>query len=197
MEKWAYPLVGGYFILISYIVSIFRVNAARVKFPSRGFTLIELTATMAIVTMIGAITGIALNAHLKDAEEYSHIANAQQAAGAALNLILRERRRPGSGASLTLTFQYLYDDTQLNFVVDPSSGESELLYNPLESMVIIENQPPTGNHPGALKYYIRLVDYSGTYQYIDETDLTDPERVDAKHLSREDVKIPKRNATGH
>ncbi|MFT5171621.1 MAG: prepilin-type N-terminal cleavage/methylation domain-containing protein [Candidatus Marinamargulisbacteria bacterium] len=164
-------------------------------FKEKGFTLIELTAAMAITAMLAAGAAIVFDAHLKDGEEFSHIKNAQTAAVATQTKILQENIAPDEGANTTFTLQDLYDDDRLTVMIDPSSGESESAYAS-GSTVTVENVSPTGSAQATFKFYVKLTNSGGDYVYVDESDLTDAGKVDAKDLTRDAVEIPKRNATG-
>ena len=135
------------------------------------------------------------SAHLKDSEEFNHIRNAKEMARAAHVKILQENKAPDEGASETFTLTDLYDDDRLEEMIDPSSGEDETPYDPSATQVTVENISPTGNKKAKFKYFV-LLQSSGGYKYIDESDLSDPGKVDAKDLTRDHVEIPKRNAAG-
>ena len=123
----------------------------------KGFTLIELTAAMAITAMLAAGAAIVFDAHLKDGEEFNHIKNAQTFAAAAQTKMLQENTFPEEGANSVVTLQDLYDDDRLQVVIDPSSGEAETAYHASNSSVTVENVSPTGDSKATLSFTSSLL----------------------------------------
>lgn len=160
----------------------------------KGFSLVELTAVMTISAMLAGGAAVVYDAHLKDSEESTHIANAKAIAFAVDNMVVQDNLGPNLNGNVTFTLAQVYSSDKLAPIFDPSAG-SGVKYSDTATICIVENKADSTGRP-FLKYYVTLKNLAGTYSYIKQADLTLTTRKDADDLIRSDVKIPKRNATG-
>jgi hypothetical protein len=149
--------------------------------------------TMAI--LVSAVAVIMGSSVISDTEEKSHIFNAQAMGNAALHTIIDENSGPNLGSIKTLTLQDLYDKDRLAELQDPSEdGDTE--YDPVNSIVTVENPIPSGNARVINHIYVKLVRLSDGYIYTDEADDGfDGGAVEAEDLKRSHINIPRRDAS--
>jgi hypothetical protein len=157
----------------------------------KGFSTQEVATGMTMAVLVTSIATVSANQLILDAEEKTHAFNAQQMAQATKMIVMEEGTVPHLGERRAYSLDDLYFSNKFNRVEDPSS-EDQAYYNQEQTEVIAESVPASGNSRTELHFYVKLVSADGGYTYLDETDITDTDRTDARFLTRRDVSIPSR-----
>ncbi|MFT5171622.1 MAG: hypothetical protein ACI9BD_001400 [Candidatus Marinamargulisbacteria bacterium] len=177
---------------------VIRLKGISVSLNQDGFTTQDIAVGLTMAVLIATVAIISGTSVLLDTQEKIHVFNAQAMAEAVRQIVIDEGIGPDFGSAEVFTLQSLYNRDRVASVIDSSSDE-ENPYNPIETHVLVKNVSRADADSGEasqLLFYCKLSNLDKSYTYIDQTQNENQSPVDARDLSRDHVKIPKRSEYG-